>query len=1526
MGGEDDGSYEFDNNEDLDKAWSRVLEQYEKITKQKLDPHISFEGLQIEIDRQLRDSKSKNNTNARQIMRSVGQCLQKFGTIVSQGAGVVCGPSAQCWNAISVFISVAQGYDDILNGFVTLMERSLAFLQRLNTFLEQNIDGKGSILPKGLRGPAYKILSHFLDILKSSYKLATSTRQKWKVIARVVLFDEDGGVAESLTEMERLVQDFTHVEVDQILVDVKGLARHLLKSDEEKQSYMSEIREHLEDLNRRNEQILNFEIQVKATLDVHITQEKHKNNLESIKKGLSLQDTKESWRKQHDKIRHSRVKNSGKWLERADVGFTRWADVRKHELKVLTLRGDSGFGKTYAFSHVIEYLQTKHLDTASDRAYVAYYYFGDEKDKSLETCLASIIYQFACNDFTYAKAVAKVCEQPASISQASNRWDNLVPKLQHAMNGTYFICIDGYDDLARTEDADETIAKITRFAILPSKGLSLRFFISGTDDALLNLPKDKELVRNIFLGPYRSIEGRMVRVSDGDDDKSSLPPFINSGDLEAFAEARKKKICKKKPDLRAILNDANIKRLVANAHGHYGNLEAKMIQIDTCDTEQRVLDIINTTGNDMDAFLRNNVKTLNSSLNTEQIEQLNEMLIWILGTKGSCSVELLQSALYFKFRKRFLIETMVSSSFSAIITMDGYGGVKLISDELVEILSEKRSTVSAFTTPGSATDITDAEIDLCKRFVKNMCGDVHFERFRFESFFNDLAGKQNIHVKQKDALEVTMTRYCMDILCNLEEDEGLDILRVYSRTQFYKHLKGFVEQIEFFEADRRSLADIGYRLVELLCKPELIDAWFAESALPVLRSDWTVEDEYLDSLLRFLKNPHAAQGYSTDIEKENWAKTVTSETKGRYFVLEKVAERLAFHWFSCQSLTSPSYFYISYGIVMKGKKKNFKPFDPISTEDLKEFFEWATKHTGLDPCSPLWSFRMGTTYKVTGHHEEALAAFEHAESQMKDNWALLLSIAEVHDNLKNHTSRLKYIHRLKPLKGQLMNVDKIYTNNCWKRIFLAEGNCHVQCKEYALAAECFRDILEQEVDIESRPEDVYIVAFENLLKAWDEMKAYDSTIEFLRSRQEYNGVNRSLYYWLARTVECWDMHSCIATATKHLNVAEEVGAMYQKAIDAFPGKVLSTSFKEHLVFHQGAIALYSSASEKDHNKGLRIWQDMVKRSDESSILYWTVRETVRRLAPNLLTKATVKHPGLDPQKPIGSHLSMLKALAEMDCQIIRDCLQSTLDIRLCLSRLYFLVGKIDEAHEEVKVRMRSIFDDWPENPYDESLRTRYWNLATTLGVLNYDDDAIAAWQITKPPKRQKVNAAEASVSGIIQTAEVISEQSATNPVSESLNKSGTRADDSAEDPLQSYVVDFGCDACGFDWSKRLTDCWLCKHCLDTQLCHGCYGKLQDGTLKPTLCNKEHSHLYIPSFDQTLWKSLPSDMMMVGGQPIARKEWIDKLRTDWGVRQEQIDQFKSQMATKRLKAAKCIVLNMLRWSRKTKKGYKDGPSI
>lgn len=256
-----------------------------------------------------------------------------------------------------------------------------------------------------------------------------------------------------------------------------------------------------------------------------------------------------------------------------------------------------------------------------------------------------------------------------------------------------------------------------------------------------------------------------------------------------------------------------------------------------------------------------------------------------------------------------------------------------------------------------------------------------------------------------------------------------------------------------------------------------------------------------------------------------------------------------------------------------------------------------------------------------------------------------------------------------------------------------------------------------------------------------------------------------------------------------------------------------------------------------------------------------------------------------------------------------------MDPRLCLIRLRHVSGNPDLALVEAQDRFCSIFDNWPRDEDDGSLQLRFMNLAQTLNVLDKNSDAVAAWQARMPEEQQEPKIPNAEVEGVDppESHVRLSESSSATP-----HSSFQELSCSVDDVPKAYIWDFFCDGgCETRWKNMLIDCYVCKHCLAVHLCSSCFNKLQDGELSSLICNKDHKMLYLPPFDQSKQRIMLSDMVIVDGQPVPRSQWLNKIRDEFGMQQEQIDMIKLQKA-RELKAASRIAMHVLKLQNRFKK--------
>ncbi|KAI4706158.1 hypothetical protein J4E89_009212 [Alternaria sp. Ai002NY15] len=1513
----------FDEDEDLSEVWPQVVRQYEDTTKRKLDANTTFNSFQLQIDADIKESTTKSHQNARIVLNNIGNCLEQFGCIVAQVAGVVFGPAAQCWNAISFVVQAARSFSGMMDGFVVLMERSSAFIRRLVHFMKQKVGEGGSHLPPVLRRPAYSILSQFLGILRSSYELATSTKARWKTMAGIVLFNSNDMVAESLRMMEDQIQEFTRAEVDDILLDVKGLAKHLVASDKERARYHDEINDHLHTVYKVSDQILSVTQQMKTTLDGRASKDQQESNLGKIAKNLGLKKAGdwETWDKRHSELCKTHVQGTGEWLSQDEPAFVQWSDLNRHDRKVLFLRADSGFGKTHLFNHVVSHLEKKcRTARGPNTAFLAYYYYGDDKDDSLERCIGSIIYQFASADVGYAQAVVEECARHANIARANDRWNALVLGLQHAMKGTYFICVDGFDSRSQLDSVEIMMSAIAGEAASSAKpnGVSLRLFVSGNDDALSEVSRGSKVVNTILLGKHRVSAQPTQRTGTNSVIVSDSLP--NASDLRAVTRARIEEVCKNKPGLKAILDDSNIELLLEGIRGNYRNLEAKITEINACDTKGKVQDVISNTGADMNTVQRNRIKTLDALLNSRQARVLNGLLVWVAGCIYPPSIELLKSVLFFTIGEEFLLADQITTTYSPVLMIDEENRVRF-KDGLREILSTSDSsgTESALSRLRDEK-ISEGEVSLCQRFIKNACATMDYDRFGFDNFFEAMAQKVHIHLDDENALCVTIIDLCVDALLDSRKDKNLEVMREYASLWFYEYIKTLVKVLDDFEPERGFMASIGSKLIELLYDPNMIDTWFTKKNLVSMKYDFLYQDEFIDPLVTLLKNSQVAKGYAKDAEKSEWVKSVISDATSKYSVLERIAARLATLWFSRSIGTADEdYLWISWGII-SNPDKPFEEWNPPPNADVEEYIGWVKEHKNVDIDGSTWDYRVGATYIVFQHYKEAIVALEKAEQRCSTNWGLFYNLARAHENQKDHRTALGYIQNFKSLSEMFLETDESYKGAYWDTL-KREGDCYRGCHDYDMAVQSYQELLSQNISEASGVSWLHLHALLGLFKTWTDTKSYQAIIDLIRGWNDATTKGHGSTYWLRRSSREHAIHTCIMVAAKQVGAAEEIISLYQDAIDynpldkpaveGEPEMDIAAEATKQLQCFQAVLIFHGSKSENDHHRSIQCWEDIIVESDENPALYMTARHATRRLAPILLDKAiAVTLPALSSSSE--DCISRLKKLASSNTAIICDLHQGYFDPRLCLTRVYCVKEDHISASTQAQARLSSVFDKWPEATDDASLKMRFSNLAATLSVLDKDADAVAAWQAIGPYQPSNAVAAKVDAPGTAELTQSNPEGPHTDSApaaSEKKSEDILNAATSSTTTTKAYVLGYICDGyCGVEWTDMVADCWACKHCLCVQLCPGCYKKLMEDDLQPLLCNKDHKMLYIPPFDWEAWRTTPADMMTVDNKLVRRKDWVDKIRKEYNVQQEEIDFIKMEKA-RRLKAASVIAV---RW--------------
>jgi hypothetical protein len=115
----------------------------------------------------------------------------------------------------------------------------------------------------------------------------------------------------------------------------------------------------------------------------------------------------------------------------------------------------------------------------------------------------------------------------------------------------------------------------------------------------------------------------------------------------------------------------------------------------------------------------------------------------------------------------------------------------------------------------------------------------------------------------------------------------------------------------------------------------------------------------------------------------------------------------------------------------------------------------------------------------------------------------------------------------------------------------------------------------------------------------------------------------------------------------------------------------------------------------------------------------------------------------------------------------------------------------------------------------------------------------------------------------------------------SSNDDGDDSDDDDDNNNPPFTPFYFCDGrCGKQWTYA-DDLWMCKDCLDTHLDAVCYQKLKEGSLDVVVCDISHHHLHVPPFEAREWRRREAGTILVAGQYITSRKWINQIRAVWG---------------------------------------------
>lgn len=729
-------------------------------------------------------------------------------------------------NGISFLIDVTQEYGKVFSGFVTIMERISAFLGRLKVYLDEKVPVGTPVLDKRLRSDVYEVLHHFILVLAHSHKLATSKMARAKLMAGLLFFGDDQGVKDSLANLEFKIANVSRMEITVILQKVSEEARNVRRVEEK--------------IDSMGDGITRIEASLLVEQDHRFTKEQNEQNARLLKETLQP-DGPEAWMDVHNSFQSQVVPSTGSWLLEKHAAFQRWTNPKETPPPVFVLSGGEGYGKSCLSSAVIHHLLDKYPKGRSDhRVAVAYYYFRrDAKEKSsVNKAIRDILYQLTQYDTAYAKKVGPAIAVSQDLSKSLDLWKVFIKDISNRANSTFFVVLDGVDEPESEEGRPLATIIQELMSEKPTENqLQVRFFVSGRP---LEIQKIEE--RSSISIP---------EVSLGSKPGSSDPP-INEADIVEFIASRLRNMDIFQTSANEEVSDLQDRIpsvLAAGVKGDFVRLGYKLDEISKCTRVRQIEQILERANETREDAIKRQITSLNSSLNRDEIEDLNGILNWILGAMdveaiGWVDSECLEGVLLLKTGTPAVVSLakQIKTKYAALLDLDKQDFVTLVSDDVRQYLLGASRATKAIQPANNEVQV--AEIAIVKRVISTFCGDDLYKRFNFEAFFESMGGEKaaKVHIDEK-GMHVKILQTCLVALCEKSDDEDLKSLREYARMWFAEHLG----KVDKEALDTPTVKWICTQLARLLVEPGPIDAWWDEDYFDQLQGDWLDEEDSDDS-------------------------------------------------------------------------------------------------------------------------------------------------------------------------------------------------------------------------------------------------------------------------------------------------------------------------------------------------------------------------------------------------------------------------------------------------------------------------------------------------------------------------------------------------------------------------------------------------------------------------------------------------------------------------------------------------------
>lgn len=960
-------------NKEIAEIWKDMEERMDQLAKmspgEDYDKNLKSENVLEKLNAVQSGHKKKSEKWARlkNTFNHTLTVISNVGGMIADATSQVFAPAGQCYNALNFVINAYKGYQSIYDALNELFESCVGFIGRLNQYVHAKMSPQLTKL-------SCDVLRHFVSVCDKALRFRRSPLFKLKTMGKVAFLSQNEFL-DLLDEMEKL----TRKESLQVAADTLVYASQAADNSQVNRNILEESKaERLEEKKKKKDRrvLLN-------TLQFDRSAE----TWDGIEQAPIA-----TWGSTYQRIRQHHVKDTGKWVLE-NPSYKAWAK-KDGDKPILGIVGPAASGKTYLASAIISHLQKEGSGEGINHRHLVAFYYLDKKmaNGRISALGKSIIWQFAQSDASYMQSAAWTCENTGHIESKYFLTRLLLDNHKELMkiDATFYIVINKLGD--KNGYIHEGVLDFLQKASHSKKG-SVRILFTATQETI------NQLEKNGVSCPTISMKN-------------------NREDLQRYIDARMNRIDVLSDTENDQVNEIREKvqySLQTQTNGNFYLINNLLDEISLLDLETDIYGVLEGAGRSLSQHIDDDIRKLNATRTTKELEEINEVILWVTFARERMTVEKMEAVLQFKNNAASLRPLEERLKKFLLFEIDE-GLVSFRSEKILDKIPERARAAEDRQKNGEV--VNQGEVDMLWHFLGNVCPPGLVKKLELKQHFEQKLNPRQEQIYQEDenTAHFKLAKICLHALTSPAGD-NLRVLRGYAARQMVYHMA----QVELSPIDRDLKRQMGPHLVRLFREEPAIDNLFwANKAIPQL-PPWMRDNPMVEVICKWLKDTSIKARVPEDTK--SWLEELLNDKPHTVKTLNEPSMIRMAHW--CLQKKSPagvalatfdmvSQFLSFFGLLStpNDEQKGKAPYQNRQVE------KWCQDMLQVKERDSLWHCQMGLVLaRLPGElreESEARARCHEALRLEKDNWRasfLLATLIDSHEKAREILKKL--INRFK---------------------------------------------------------------------------------------------------------------------------------------------------------------------------------------------------------------------------------------------------------------------------------------------------------------------------------------------------------------------------------------------------------------------------------------------------------------------------------------------------------------------------------